>query len=141
EAVTPESFLDPDCRSVLEPIHLWLEEGHPFTMDEALAEIGPATAKSLACDLVLVGERRAASENDALVRLQDAIDAFERIRRAQVSVSNRAGRPDRGIPGPGDEPGALAARLQAIRNRGRDPTAYGRLPGASGHRGAGPPES
>ncbi len=134
EAITPESFLDPDCRMVLEPLHVWLEDRHPFTMDEVLAELRGQSIKSCAIDLVLLGEKRAPSENIALERLQEAVDAFERIRRSRTSVLLASGNINPITIRSSDEPSALAARLEAIRNRGRDPTAYGRLPGPSGNR-------
>jgi hypothetical protein len=134
EAITPESFLDPDCRMVLEPIHLWLEDQHAFTMDEVLAELRGQNVKSCAIDLVLLGEKRAPSENIALERLQEAVDAFERIRRSRTSVLLASGNINPSMIRSSDEPSALAARLEVIRNRGRDPTAYGRLPGPSGNR-------
>ena len=74
----------------------------------------------------MTGARRVASENEAEARAQDAVDAFERIRRVRGGVLTDSPR----FRGQSDEPAALAARLEAIRNRGRDPTAFGRLPGA-----------
>jgi DNA primase len=146
EAITPESFLDPECRAVFEPAHVWLEDRHAFTAEELLAELRWAPAKSAAVDLVMLGERRTPSENEAPQRLQEAVDAFERIRRAQLSVllpSHDAphGVTSHSISRTSDEPDALAARLEAIRHRGRDPTAFGRLPGRAGQRAANsPPE-
>ena len=130
EAVTPESFLDPEARPIMEAIHVWMEDGRPFSVEEVLSEIPTQDGKGLVIDLVMVGERRAPSENQGRERLQEAVDALERIRRIRrtvptVSASNR---PD------SDEPSALTARLEAIRNRGKDPTALGRLPGARGAR-------
>jgi DNA primase len=139
EAITPESFLDPESRQIFEPVHVWLEDAHAFTAEELLAELRGSTAKSLAVDLVMLGERRAPSENQASEHLQVAIDAFERIRRAQAREFSRSGNANSVSTGTSAEPEALEARLEAIRNRGRDPTAFGRLPGSSGQRAAGPP--
>ena len=139
EAITPESFLDPESRQIFEPVHVWLEDAHAFTAEELLAELRGSTAKSLAVDLVMLGERRAPSENQASEHLQVAIDAFERIRRAQAREFSRSGNANSVSTGTSAEPEALEARLEAIRNRGRDPTAFGRLPGNSGQRAAGPP--
>ena len=142
EAVTPESFLDPLSRAVMEAIHVWLEDGRAFGASELLAELEDPEAKTLATELLITGARRVASENEVDARLQEAVDAFERIRRVRGGVftdSPRFGRHS-------DEPAALAARLEAIRNRGRDPTAFGRLPGsgrsgpaAGAGRATGPP--
>jgi DNA primase len=129
ELLTPEAFLDPDCRSVLSAIHVWLEDGHPFTIDDALAELRSTSGKAVAADLVIVGARRAASENDARAVLREAVDAFERIRRARTPVAVSIGHLNPPIARSSDEPAALQARLDAIRSRGRDPTAFGRLPG------------
>jgi hypothetical protein len=139
EAITPESFLDPESRQIFEPVHVWLEDAHAFTAEELLAELRGGSAKSLAVDLVMLGERRAPSENLAAEQLQVAIDSFERIRRAQVREFSRSGNASLVSPTTSGEPEALEARLEAIRNRGRDPTAFGRLPGSSGQRAAGPP--
>ena len=139
EAITPESFLDPESRQIFEPVHVWLEDAHPFTAEELLAELRGGGAKSLAVDLVMLGERRAPSENLAAEHLQVAIDAFERIRRAQAREFSRSGNASLVSPTTSGEPEALEARLEAIRNRGRDPTAFGRLPGSSGQRASGPP--
>ena len=140
EAITPEVFLDPDCRDVLDAIHLWLEDRHPFSIDEVLAELRSPTAKAMAADLVLAGERRAASENAAREQLQAAVDAFERIRRARTPVLASSGTTNSFAARTSDEPDALAARLEAIRSRGRDPTAFGRLPGSQGTRTNAPPD-
>lgn len=129
ELLTPEAFLDPDCRSVLSAIHVWLEDGHPFTIDDALAELRSASGKAVAADLVIVGARRAASENDARALLREAVDSFERIRRARTPVAVSIGNLNTPIARSSDEPAALQARLDAIRSRGPDPTAFGRLPG------------
>ena len=126
EAITPESFLDPLARTVMEAIHVWLEDGREFGANELLAELEDPEAKTLATDLLMTGARRVASENEAEARAQEAIDAFERIRRVRGGVPTDSPR----FRGQSDEPAALAARLEAIRNRGRDPTAFGRLPGA-----------
>jgi DNA primase len=134
EAITPEVFLDPDCREVLDAIHVWLEDRHRFTIDEVLAEVRSATCKAAAADLVLAGERRASSENIAREQVQDAVDAFERIRRTRSAVLASSGLANSSPARTSDEPDALAARLEAIRSRGRDPTAFGRLPGSPGTR-------
>ena len=139
EIATPEAFLDPECRAVLEAIHPWLEDGHPFGIHDVLAEIRWAPAKARAADLVLVGERRGKSENTKDALLQASVDAFERIRRARPGVFAPLGRANTPQTTSSDEPDALAARLQAIRTRGRDPTAFGRLPGSSPSRANGPP--
>ena len=139
EAITPEVFLDPDCREVLDAIHVWLEDRHRFTIDEVLAEVRSATCKAVAADLVLAGERRASSENIAREQVQDAVDAFERIRRARSAVVASSRITNSTTTRTSDEPDALAARLEAIRSRGRDPTAFGRLPGSPGTRTNAPP--
>ena len=139
EAITPEVFLDPDCREVLDAIHVWLEDRHRFTIDEVLAEVRSATCKAAAADLVLAGERRASSENIAREQVQDAVDAFERIRRTRSAVLASSGLANSSPARTSDEPDALAARLEAIRSRGRDPTAFGRLPGSPGTRTNAPP--
>ena len=139
EAITPEVFLDPDCREVLDAIHVWLEDRHRFTIDEVLAEVRSATCKAAAADLVLAGERRASSENIAREQVQDAVDAFERIRRTRSAVLASSGLANSYPARTSDEPDALAARLEAIRSRGRDPTAFGRLPGSPGTRTNAPP--
>jgi hypothetical protein len=139
EAITPEVFLDPDCREVLDAIHVWLEDRHRFTIDEVLAEVRSATCKAVAADLVLAGERRASSENIAREQVQDAVDAFERIRRTRSAVLASSGLANSSPARTSDEPDALAARLEAIRSRGRDPTAFGRLPGSPGTRTNAPP--
>ena len=139
ELATPEAFLDPDCRSIAEAVHPWLEEGREFAIGEALAEIRAAPAKALAADLVLVGERRGASENLRQEALRSAVDAFERIRRSRSSVTSSLKRTNADSARISDEPGALSARLESIRNRGRDPTAFGRLPGSAPVRTNGPP--
>jgi DNA primase len=130
EAVTPESFLDPGARAIAEAIHVWLEDRHPFSADDVLAELRHPDDKGLVVDLVLVGQRRAESENHAMERLQEAVDALERIRRVRNGVCHGLPR----ISADAREPDAIAARLESIRNRGRDPTAFGRLPGARGTR-------
>jgi len=140
EAITPEVFLDPDCREVLEAIHVWLEDRHGFTIDEVLAEVRSQSSKAMAGDLVLAGERRAASENIAREQLQDAVDAFERIRRSRTTVPASFRAANSFPTTTSDEPQALAARLEAIRSRGRDPTAFGRLPGSPGTRTNAPPD-
>lgn len=129
ELLTPEAFLDPDSRAILAAIHVWLEEAHPFSIDEAMAEVRGATAKAVVADLVLVGERRAESENAARIALRDAADAFERIRRTRTPVGVPSGAVNPPLTTVSDEPDVLQARLDAIRTRGRDPTAFGRLPG------------
>ena len=141
EIATPEAFLDPECRAVVDAVHPWLEEGRPFAIGDALAEIRWEPAKSRAADLVLLGERRCASENTRTATLQAAVDAFERIRRSRRPVSTPLGRTNRVPTGISAEQDALAARLQAIRSRGRDPTAFGRLPGSAPSRANGPPET
>jgi hypothetical protein len=130
EAVTPESFLDPGARAIADAIHVWLEDRHPFSADDVIAELRHADDKGLVVDLVLIGQRRAESENHALERLQEAVDALERIRRVRSGVSEGLSR----IRMDASEPEAISARLESIRNRGRDPTAFGRLPGARGMR-------
>ena len=129
ELLTPEAFLDPDSRAILAAIHVWLEECHPFSIDEAMAEVRVPTAKAVVADLVLIGERRAGSENAARIALRDAADAFERIRRTRTPVGVPSGVVNTPFTMVSDEPGVLQARLDAIRTRGRDPTAFGRLPG------------
>ena len=130
EAVTPESFLDPGARAIADAIHVWLEDRHPFSADDVIAELRHADDKGLVVDLVLIGQRRAESENHALERLQESVDALERIRRVRSGVSEGLSR----IRMDASEPEAISARLESIRNRGRDPTAFGRLPGARGMR-------
>lgn len=139
ELLTPEAFLDPDSRAILGAIHVWLEEAHPFSIDEALAEVRATTAKAVAADLVLLGERRAGSENAARSALREAADAFERIRRTRTPVGVSAGAINPPSTKVSDEPDALQARLDAIRTRGRDPTAFGRLPGRRA--GRAPPDA
>ena len=95
-------------------------------------------AKAVVADLVLVGERRAESENAARIALREAADAFERIRRTRTPVGVPTGVVNTPTSKVSDEPEALQARLDAIRTRGRDPTAFGRLPGR--RPGRAPPE-
>lgn len=141
EIATPEAFLDPECRAVVDAIHPWLEEGRPFAIGDALAEIRWDAAKSRAADLVLVGERRCTSENTRKATLQAAVDAFERIRRSRRPVLTPLGRTNHAPTSLSVEHDALEARLQAIRTRGRDPTAFGRLPGTAPARANAPPET
>ncbi len=119
EALTPESLLDPLTRSIYEVVHAWLESGHQFKSSELMSELRDADARSLACDLVMTGERRAPSGKQSTEQLLDAFAAFERIRRPRSGV---------GTPSAvSNDPQALSARLEEVRARGRDPTAFARL--------------
>lgn len=123
ELITPEAFLDPDCRAILAAIHVWLEEAHPFSIDDAMAEIRAASAKGMAADLVLLGEKRAGSENDARAALRTAAGAFERIRRTRTPVGVSSGVVNTPNTKGSDEPGSFrhvwmpSGPADAIRRR------------------------